>query len=231
MIDPPPIEARCLDKSFGDSPVLRGVNLKLDRGAGAIIVGRNGSGKSTLLRVLAGLAAASAGQALLFGRPAQHAAPQDRRRLGVVMHQSFLYPGLTARENLQFSAALYGLAHRASEANRWLKLTGLSHMAEERVRTFSRGMEQRLSIARAMITSPEVLLMDEPLAALDADGVALVVGLTEEAIRRGCTVVLTAHEALRLERISVPVYELARGRLHLLGLPHDSGGERAAAAS
>src|SRR5215471_700511 len=99
-----PLEARQVGKSFGVSPVLRSVNLKLHRGEAGIIVGRNGSGKSTLMRILAGLSSPSTGEVLLFGYPARRLSPQDRRRVGLITHQSFLYPRLTARENLEFYA-------------------------------------------------------------------------------------------------------------------------------
>jgi heme exporter protein A len=213
MMNSPPIEARCLDKTFGHSPVLRGVNLKVERGRGAIVVGRNGSGKSTLVRLLGGLSTVSAGQALLFGKPSRRLEPRDRRRVGLVTHQSFLYPAMTARENLEFYAALYGLRPSARDVARWLERVGLSHVADERLRTFSRGMEQRLTLARAIIAEPEVLLMDEPLTALDSDGVAIAIGLIEEAVARGCATVITAHEAPSVGRINFPCYELVRGRL------------------
>src|SRR5215469_8211461 len=108
---PPPIEARCLEKSFAFSTVLRAVNLKVDRGEGGLIVGRNGSGKSTLVRVLSGLSSPSSGQALLFGEPARKLQPHNRRRVGVLTHQTFLYSRLTARENLEFYSQLFRVEH------------------------------------------------------------------------------------------------------------------------
>ncbi|HKV55643.1 MAG TPA: ABC transporter ATP-binding protein [Candidatus Binataceae bacterium] len=211
------IEARGLDKAFGPSPVLRGVDLEVAAGAGAMIVGRNGSGKSTLIRILAGLSAASAGEARLFGRPVRALGPSDRRRIGLVTHESFLYPNLTARENLEFHGDLYRLRHDANLIGQWLGRVGLAAAAEARVRTFSRGMEQRLAIARAMLPLPAVLLMDEPFAALDLEGVGTVTALLEEALRRGCALLLTAHQAAPLGRLPLTAYELVRGRLRLIG--------------
>ncbi len=102
MMDAAPIEARGLDKAFGSVPILRGLNLAVPAGTATIIAGRNGAGKSTLVRLLAGLSAPSAGEALLFGMPSRTLASAARRRLAIITHQSFLYPNLTARENLEF---------------------------------------------------------------------------------------------------------------------------------
>jgi heme exporter protein A len=215
-----PIEARGVAKTFGVSPVLRAATLNVDKGNGAIIIGRNGSGKSTLIRILAGLSSVSAGDALLFGKPARSLEPADRRRVGVVTHESYLYPNLTARENLEFYATLYGRGHRSIGVNGGLESVGLTYAGDERVRTFSRGMEQRLTFARAIIADPDVLLLDEPFAALDNDGIALVSGLIERAMSRGCATVITSHEPLQLGRLSFASYELVRGRLHLIR--HDS---------
>jgi heme exporter protein A len=209
----PPIEARGLDKSFAHAPVLRGVDLKVECGRVALVAGSNGSGKSTMVRILAGLSVASSGQAFLFGKPARELEPRDRRRVGLVTHQSFLYPALTASENLEFYASLYGVAPGLADIDRWLGRVGLGDAADERVRTFSRGMEQRLAVVRALLANPEALLMDEPLAALDPDGAAIVARLIEEAAGRGCAVLITAHQPLHLERINIDIYRLIRGRL------------------
>lgn len=212
-MQPPAIEACGVNKTFRLTPILRGLNLTLEAGASALIAGRNGSGKSTLLRILAGLGAASSGSILLFGKPARILGPADRRRIGLLSHQSFLYPNLTAHENLEFYTALYGLREQPAEISGWLSRVGLANFADERVRTFSRGMEQRLAIARALITRPELLLMDEPFAALDPDGIQLVTTIIEEASCQGCTLVITAHELLEFTRINFTHYELAGGRL------------------
>jgi heme exporter protein A len=209
-----PLEARRLGKAFGISPVLRAVDLKVEQGEGSIVVGRNGSGKSTLMRILAGLSSASTGEALLFGQPANHLPAADRRRIGVVSHQSFLHPRLTARENLEFYSELYHLEHRAIRVGELLERLGLAPRADERVSTFSRGMEQRLALARAVISSPDVLLMDEPFAALDVEGVGLVVGLIRDALDRGCATLITAHEQVQFPRLVLTSYELERGRLY-----------------
>jgi heme ABC exporter ATP-binding subunit CcmA len=212
-MDAPLIEARNLGKTFAFSPVLRGVNLKVVAGTGALIIGRNGTGKSTLLRLLAGLSSPTSGDALLFAHRSGALESEFRRRVGLVTHQSFLYPNLTARENLEFYADLYGVDRTDACVAGWLERVGLAGAADDRVRTFSRGMEQRLGLARALMPRPDVLLMDEPFAALDAEGVAILVALLSDALARRCAVVITAHEPLRLEGMSLELYEIVRGRL------------------
>lgn len=219
-MDAPLIEARGLGKTFGAIPILRGVNLAVPAATATMIVGRNGAGKSTLVRLLAGLSAPTAGEAMLFGAPSRTLESAARRRLAIVTHQSFLYPNLTARENLEFYAELYYVADARAELardiSRWLDRVGLASAADARVRTFSRGMEQRLTLARAMLTRPDVLLMDEPFAALDADGVALVADLLREAIARRRAIVLTAHQPIAIDGLEFALYEIVRG--HLLPL-------------
>jgi heme exporter protein A len=223
MIGSTLVEARALDKSFYSSLVLRGVTFAVPAGAAALIVGRNGAGKSTLLRILAGLAAPTAGDALLFGRPSRKLEAEDRRRVGLVTHQSFLYPNLTARENLEFHAALYRLNLSRADIDGWIERVGLAAASDERICTFSRGMEQRLGLARALLPAPDVLLMDEPFAALDTEGAAMVTTLLAEALARGCAVIATAHEPLALPAARFDLYEIVRGRLQgPLALPsHD----------
>jgi heme exporter protein A len=220
-MNPPPLEARGVSKTFGLTPVLRTVSLKVGRGECATLVGPNGSGKSTLVRILAGLSSSSGGEALLFGRPAAKLQPNDRRRVGLLTHQSFLYPRLTARENLEFYATLYGLDRCASRVNALLERIGLTSAANERVATFSRGMEQRLTLARATIAVPDVLLMDEPFAALDAEGLESAAAIIREALDRGCAMVITAHEHLQFAQFTSTAYALMRGRLLLARAPAD----------
>ena len=208
-----PIAARDVGKTFGVAPVLRGVTLEVSRGEGALVVGHNGSGKSTLVRILVGLSSASSGESFLFGQPAHQLPAQDRRRVGLVSHQSFLYPRLTARENLEFYAALYRLQRPTLRVNELLQRVGLASVADERVGTFSRGMEQRLALARAIIGKPDVLLMDEPFSALDAAGIELAVEMMGEVLHRSGAIVVTAHEALQLGRMALTGYALLRGWL------------------
>jgi heme exporter protein A len=207
----PVVETHRLAKTYGLSPVLRGVDLRLLAGAGAFVIGGNGAGKSTLLRILAGLEAPSTGHALVFGQDTRRLAARYRRRLGMMAHQSYLYPNLTARENLEFFAELYSLAAPRASAENWLARVGLAEAADARVRTFSRGMEQRLSAARAMLHEPALLLVDEPFASLDHEGAEIMASLIRAAIERGAAVIATAHAVPEIEGVEFAEYEISRG--------------------
>ena len=209
------VETRALSKIFGVTPVLREVALHLDEGRCALLIGGNGSGKSTLLRILAGLSQPTSGDAIVFGENSR-ALAGARRRIGMLTHQSWLYPNLSARENLEFYGELYGLAHRQALATKWIEAVGLGVSANDRVREFSRGMEQRLSLARALMTTPDLLLLDEPFAALDPAAVAIVSALIRSAITRGCAALLTAHAPVDLG-VELDRYHLVNGRVLPLG--------------
>jgi len=213
MMSAPVVETHSLAKTYGLAPVLRDVDLRLLPGAGAFIVGGNGAGKSTLLRILAGLEAPSGGHALVFGQDTRKLAARYRRRIGMMAHQSFLYPNLTARENLEFFGELYSLADPQASADQWLGRVGLAEVADARVRTFSRGMEQRLSAARAMLADPALLLLDEPFASLDHDGAEIVATLIRGAVERGASVLATAHEVPEIDGVEFAVFEISRGLL------------------
>jgi heme exporter protein A len=209
----PVVETHALAKTYRLAPVLREVNIRLMAGRGAFIIGGNGAGKSTLLRILAGLEAPSDGRAIVFGNDTRKLGPRYRRRIGMMAHQSFLYPNLTARENLEFYAELYSIADPVAAASLWLERVGLAGSADARVRDLSRGMEQRLSAARAMLADPTLLLLDEPFAALDAEGVFLVAALIHSAIERGASILATAHSVPELDGLEFEVFELSHGRL------------------
>jgi heme exporter protein A len=178
-----------------------------------MVLGRNGVGKSTLIETLSGLRRPTSGNLRIFGKNADRLPKEDRRRLGVVTHQSLLYPNLTARENLVFYAEIYGLSDPTARADLWIERVGLGRSATQRVRTFSRGMEQRLAVARAMIIDPALLLMDEPFTALDADGVTIVTKLIRDAVARGCGLIMTAHAPIQIEGLDFQLRELIKGSL------------------
>jgi heme exporter protein A len=207
----PVVETRALIKTFGVTPVLRDVSLQIHEGRCALLIGGNGSGKSTLLRILAGLSQPTSGEAMVFGENARNLGVA-RRRIGMLTHQSWFYPNLTARENLAFYAELYGLPNCDAFATKWIEAVGLIAAANERVREFSRGMEQRLSIARTMITAPDLLLLDEPFSALDPEAVAMVADLIRTAVARGSAALITAHAQLDLG-VEVDRYQIVNGRV------------------
>lgn len=207
------LQATGLSKFYGEWPVLAAIDLSLRAGQAAMVVGRNGVGKSTLIKMLAGLSRPDAGRLLIFGREVADRGPRERTRLGVLLHQSMLYPQLSALENLSFYAQLYHLDDPLAVARAWLERVGLERYASRPVRALSRGMEQRLAVVRALVANPDLILLDEPLAALDSEGIALVCGLIHDALARGAAVLLTAHGALALEGIELEYWRLEDGRL------------------
>jgi heme exporter protein A len=191
------IEVRGLWKTFGSTEALRGVNLTVGRGERMAIVGPNGSGKSTLVKVLATLLRPSAGTVRLAGLDVRRQALDVRRLIGVVCHQTFLYGELTALENLEFYGRLYGLPYPGDRARQLLRWVGLETHANVPGRDLSRGMQQRLALARALLHEPPILLLDEPDTGLDQRWSAFLVDLLAEVAGQGRTVLLTTHDLER----------------------------------
>jgi heme exporter protein A len=205
------IEAENLRKTFAWTPVLDGVSCRIGAGEVVGIFGPNGAGKTTFLRLLATLLKPSAGTLRLFQR-APHE-PAVRRRLGFLGHDSFLYPDLTPIENLTFYGWAYGVSDLETRINTALEQIGLRDWGNTPVRTFSRGMEQRLAFARALLHEPDLLLLDEPYTGLDSHGVTTLQTTLGRAKEQGKTVVLTTHDfALGLE-LCDRAFILHRGRL------------------
>lgn len=205
------IEVQGLVKTFGLRPVLRGLNLSVARGECVALLGPNGSGKTTLMRTLAALSRPTAGSVTIGGWSLPGEAAAVRARLGVVAHLPLLYDDLTAEENLRFFARLYGTP--ADHIPSVLERVGLTKRAKDRVATFSRGMQQRLGIARAILHQPDVLLFDEPYTGLDVEGSAMLDGLIRELTAAGKTLVMTSHDLERAITLSQRVLILARGMI------------------
>jgi heme exporter protein A len=182
------------------------IDLRVEPGERLLLLGPNGAGKSTFIRVFAGLMHAAHGQALILGTQARFASGL----IGVVSHATFLYDELTASENLRFFAELYGVKQPAKRAAALLERVGLERLANERVGRLSRGQQQRVTIARALLHNPPVLLLDEPDTGLDLAAFALIQKLTTEGDR---TVVLTTHNLGRGLQLGTRVGVLSRGRL------------------
>src|SRR5689334_3499937 len=155
--DGPILDAVGLQRSFGALRVLRGVDVRVGAGEALVVLGPNGAGKTTLLRLLAGLARPSAGEVRVLGRRLAPSAPDARRPVGFVSHQSMLYDDLTVRENVVLAARLYGIADPGDAARRALDAVGLAGFGEERPRRLSRGLLQRASLARALAHAPRLL--------------------------------------------------------------------------
>ncbi|MCS6925048.1 MAG: heme ABC exporter ATP-binding protein CcmA [Candidatus Binatia bacterium] len=186
------IEAERLSKTFAWMPVLSGVSCRIGRGEIVGIFGHNGAGKTTLLRLFATLLRPSAGTLKLFHHDPRDA--QVRRRVGFLGHDSFLYPDLTPVENLTFYGRAYGLPQLAARIDAALERVGLQGWGHIPVRAFSRGMEQRLGLARALFHDPDLLLLDEPDTGLDPQGTALLRVILAQARSQGKTVVFTTHD-------------------------------------
>ncbi len=187
------MEVAGLAKRFGHVRALRGVDFALGSGESLAVFGPNGAGKTTLLRVLAGLLKPDGGAVRFGGRPLVSAESAHRRRVGLISHHSLLYDGLTAAENLVFYARLYGLADPRGAAAGALAAVGLGDRAGDRVATFSRGMVQRLAIARALLHGPDVLLLDEPFSGLDQHAAAALRELLGRLRAERRTMVLVTH--------------------------------------
>ena len=175
-----------------------------------LVVGPNGAGKSTLLRVVAGLARPSAGTVLIGGVPLVRD-PGARRSIGLLSHQSHLYSDLTAIENLAFTARLYGIPDPPAAARAGLRAVGLAERGDEPVRRLSRGMIQRVAIARSLLHSPRLLLLDEPFTGLDPRSSEQVAGLLGREREQGRALVLVSHDVHESWDLATHVHLLVRG--------------------
>lgn len=210
---PPLVVIRGLSKRFGPTWALRNVDLSLAAGRFLAIFGPNGAGKTTLIRILATLSRPSAGQVYVAGVPLAKAGLALRRSIGLVSHQTLLYPDLTAEENLRFYARLYDVPDVERRIDEALARVGLTARRYSLVREFSRGMQQRLSIARAILHDPVLLLLDEPYTGLDPEAAETLDGILQELAAQGRTLVLATHNLARGLALCDEVAILARGRL------------------
>ena len=205
------IETKALVKTYGLKPVLRRVEFAIAPGELAVLLGPNGAGKTTLLRILATLSRPTAGLVRVAGCKLPEGASQARQGLGVVSHHPLLYGDLTAEENLRFYARLYGLPDPAARLAARLEEVGLTARRRDLVRTYSRGMQQRLALARALLHDPQVLLFDEPYTGLDQESADRLDELLRAAAGRGCAVLMTTHDLPRGLALATRVLILARG--------------------
>ena len=204
------LQADQITKTFGTHKVLNALSLRLEGGQLTCLLGQNGAGKTTLLRILAGLQKPNSGQILLDGQLLQES---FRRQIGAVMHQTFLYEYLTALENLRFYAQLYQVPSETLILKEALARVGLGKVREVPVRIFSRGMKQRLTIARALISDPKLLLFDEPYTGLDLSGCQLLNELLAEEKAKGRIILATTHEFEFVRQVADRFVILNKGRL------------------
>ena len=209
------IEVENLTKTYGLLSVLRSLSFDLARGETVALLGQNGSGKSTLLRLLAGLGKPSAGVIRIGGWQMPREAMEVRRQIGLVSHQPLLYGNLSARENLDFFGKLYGMSNdeRGERISAVLNQIGLKKRGDSLARSFSHGMQQRLSIARALLHQPDILLLDEPFTGLDQAAAEVLEELIVSAQKDGRTLMMTTHQLGRAPRLASRALILSRGQI------------------
>ncbi len=205
------IEVVGLQRKFGDLVAIEELNLTVERGESLAILGPNGAGKTTLIKILSTLIRPTSGTVKINGFDITEEAEKVKRQIGVVSHNSFLYEELTAKENLEFYSKLYGVSD--SKINSLLDTVGLQFRADDLVGTFSRGMLQRLSIARSVLHEPEVLLLDEPTTGLDVKSKHTFFKMIKEQNQGGKTVVLTTHHLEEAEELCQKVVIMDRGKV------------------
>jgi heme exporter protein A len=202
-------------KYYGDYPALRDIQLEAGEGTCLALIGRNGAGKTTLLRAIAGFSTAQRGTIKICGKPPREA--ETRRVMGFIGHGISVYDELSALENLILFGKLYGLPDPKKSAAEWLERTGLERVRNGLVREFSRGMRQRLAVARAFLHEPSVLLLDEPFTALDDRAIAVLQRLLREALAAGKTIVMSTHQLKEALELATHVALLVRGQMAFHG--------------
>ncbi|MCI0610064.1 MAG: heme ABC exporter ATP-binding protein CcmA, partial [Anaerolineae bacterium] len=200
-----------LVKRFGLKTVLRGVDFQVQPGEFVALLGPNGAGKTTFLRILASLSRPTFGEVNIAGYKLPTQAAQVRARIGVVSHLPLLYSDLSAEENLRFYARLYGITNYQSRITEILEMIGLEPRRRDLVRTFSRGMGQRLAIGRAILHDPDVMLFDEPYTGLDQDASSVLDDILKTVAKQGRTVVMTSHDLAHAEELATRFDILSRG--------------------
>jgi heme ABC exporter ATP-binding subunit CcmA len=206
------LEARGLQRSFGRVRILHGLDISLRPGEALAVIGPNGAGKTTLVRLLAGLMRPSSGEVRILGQPLGRELKSARRVLGVLLHQSLLYDDLTLLENLTFAARLYALDQPGAVAAAALEEAGLADRAGELPRRLSRGLLQRAAIARALLHSPRLLLLDEPFTGLDATAAARLRSDLQARLIQGLGMVIVTHHLAEVWDLASRVAVLVAGR-------------------
>jgi heme exporter protein A len=224
---PPPLTAaeesvrlEGIARRFGQRWVLRGVDLSVGPGEVLVMTGRNGSGKTTLLRIVGTLLRPTRGRAVVFGHDTVRSPDGVREHVGLLGHNNSLYDDLTAEENLMFSLRMAGRKAETEAIDAALEHVGLSQVRRERVRGFSAGMRRRLGLARLTLRPPKLLLLDEPYAAFDQDGIDVVNQFVQQTARGGGIVLLTTHDMARAVEVMTRRVHVSDGRLTEV---HDGG--------
>jgi heme exporter protein A len=212
-VQSPLIHVQNLHKRYATKPILKGINLAIGEGEVVALLGANGAGKSTLLRIIAGLMKADRGEIQLGGVPMQRAGSELRRYIGLVSHAPLLYNHLSGLENLTFFAKLYDLQQSTARIEAVLQAVDLWRRRHDLVRTYSRGMQQRLAIARAILHDPPVLLLDEPDTGLDQQSSHMLQSLLEQLSDNRRAILFSTHNLDRAAMWANSVALLVRGTI------------------
>jgi heme exporter protein A len=207
------IQVDDLSKSFGPRKALDRLCLSIGMGECVALMGPNGAGKTTLLRILAFLSRPTSGTVRIAGLDPRRDGAEVGRRIGFLSHQTLLYDDLTAEQNLRFYARMYDLSRASQRIEELLERVGLDARRGDRVRALSRGMQQRLAVARAILHRPRVLLLDEPFAGLDLQAVQTLVSLSEELVEEDCTILMATHSLERGLALGRRVIVLKQGNI------------------
>ncbi len=211
------LELQDVSKFFGDLVALQGVRLRVEAGESVLVYGPNGAGKTTLLRVLALAARPTEGRVLFDGREVRRDMEAAKNAIGFVSHATFLYGELTGRENLRFYATLFGLPERERKIDRALEMFQVRDRAGVPVRELSRGLQQRVSLARAFLHDPRFLLLDEPFTGLDAATTELLENLLRRLPEQGKALIFSTHDFEQGAAIARRLVALEGGRVRYDG--------------
>lgn len=207
------LEVRGLSKRFGKTKVLNSADFSLQSGEIIGLLGKNGAGKTTLLRLLAGISRAESGEFYLDGQAWQASKNENRRMIAMLAHQPWLYENLTAIENLRFYDQLYHCQLGETALKQALAKVGLEANARQVLRGFSRGMKQRLAIARCLLHQPKILLMDEPFTGLDDDGSHMLLEVLKEERAKDHIILASTHELSQLGSIADGYLRVEAGKV------------------
>ncbi len=207
------IIAEGVTKSFGNIRALSGVDLGVKRGKFLTVFGPNGAGKTTLIKLLSTLTKPTSGKLIIANHDVKKDSDKVRGLIGVISHDPYLYGNLSALENIRFFASLYGVSQAEEKAREAINQVGLGNRMHDLVRTFSRGMQQRLAVARAVIHEPRILLLDEPYTGLDQHGGRIFGDLLKWLKSQNRTIIMTTHDLPEGLEISDRVAILDRGRI------------------
>jgi heme exporter protein A len=206
------VEVAGVTRMFGRRRAVDTVDLALERGECLALFGPNGAGKTTLLRLIAGLLKPTSGS-VRVGQRTLREDPSARGQIGLISHQSMLYGALTARENVEFAARLYGVGHARSASLAALERMRIADRAEAQVRSLSRGLQQRVSIARAIVHEPTVVLLDEPYTGLDAAGGAALTDMLQSLREAGASLLLVTHNVEEGLAVATHAAVMLNGRI------------------